>query len=134
VHPGVFAAKEPERPAVIMGTAGTVLTYAELEARSNQVAWLARRFTTGELRTPVGKIRRGPLREQFGAAPGPYRPRSGGIHDHEAFGTRRRISRIHCALRAGRPTGPAFPGQAGYHEPGRRQDPRQQPLQPRASP
>jgi acyl-CoA synthetase (AMP-forming)/AMP-acid ligase II len=43
VHPGVFAAKEPERPAVIMGAAGTVVTYAELEARSNQVAWLARR-------------------------------------------------------------------------------------------
>jgi hypothetical protein len=84
VHPGVFAAKEPERPAVIMGTAGTVLTYAELEARSNQVAWLARRFTTGELRTPVGKIRRGPLREQFGAAPGPYRPRSGGYGSRAA--------------------------------------------------
>jgi long-chain acyl-CoA synthetase len=33
-------------------------------------------FTTAELRTPVGKIRRGPLREQFGAAPGRYRPRS----------------------------------------------------------
>src|SRR5271165_137496 len=43
MHPGVFAAKEPDRPAVIMGAAGTVLTYAELEARSNQVAWLARR-------------------------------------------------------------------------------------------
>jgi long-chain acyl-CoA synthetase len=42
VHPGVFAAKEPQRPAVIMGTAGTVVTYAELEARSNQAAWLAR--------------------------------------------------------------------------------------------
>src|SRR5260370_34729648 len=43
MHPGVFAAKEPERPAVIIGTAGPVLTYAELEARSNKVAWLARR-------------------------------------------------------------------------------------------
>jgi long-chain acyl-CoA synthetase len=42
VHPGVFAAKEPDRPAVIMGAAGTVVTYAELEARSNRVAWLAR--------------------------------------------------------------------------------------------
>ncbi len=31
-------------------------------------------FTAEELRTPVGKIRRGPLRERFGAAPGPYRP------------------------------------------------------------
>ena len=43
MHPGVFAAKEPDRPAVIMAAAGTVVTYAELEARSNQVAWLARR-------------------------------------------------------------------------------------------
>ncbi len=43
MHPGVFAAKDPDRPAVIMGTAGTVVTYAELEARSNKVAWLARR-------------------------------------------------------------------------------------------
>jgi long-chain acyl-CoA synthetase len=47
VHPGVFAAKEPGRPAVIMGDAGTVVTYAELEARSNQVAWLARRGGLG---------------------------------------------------------------------------------------
>ena len=28
MHPGVFAAREPERPAVIMGTAGAVVTYA----------------------------------------------------------------------------------------------------------
>ena len=47
MHPGVFAAKEPERPAVIMGASGTVVTYAELEARSNQVAWLARRCGLG---------------------------------------------------------------------------------------
>jgi long-chain acyl-CoA synthetase len=31
-------------------------------------------FTAEELRTPVGKIRRGPLRERFGATPGPYHP------------------------------------------------------------
>ena len=31
-------------------------------------------FTARKLRTPAGKIRRGPLREQFGAAPGPLRP------------------------------------------------------------
>ena len=43
MHPGVFAAKEPQRPAVIMGTVGTVVTYAELESRSNHAAWLARR-------------------------------------------------------------------------------------------
>ncbi len=42
MHPRVFAAKEPERPTVIMGATGTVLTYAELEVRSNQVAWPAR--------------------------------------------------------------------------------------------
>ena len=35
MHPGVFAAKEPARPAVIMGVAGPAVTYAELEARSN---------------------------------------------------------------------------------------------------
>jgi long-chain acyl-CoA synthetase len=35
-------------------------------------------FTTDELRTPVGKIRRGPLVERFGGAPGPYRPRPRG--------------------------------------------------------
>ena len=28
MHPGDFAEKEPDRPAVIMGTAGTVVTYA----------------------------------------------------------------------------------------------------------
>ena len=43
MHPGVFAAEDPDRAAVIMGEAGTVVTYAELEARSNRVAWLARR-------------------------------------------------------------------------------------------
>jgi len=42
VHPGIFAAKDPGRPAVIMGAAGTTVTYSELEARSNRVAWLAR--------------------------------------------------------------------------------------------
>jgi long-chain acyl-CoA synthetase len=52
MYPGIFAAKEPERPAVIMGAAGTVLTYAELEARSNQVAWLAP-VRTGWVRTAV---------------------------------------------------------------------------------
>jgi hypothetical protein len=34
VHLGIFAAQEPERPAVIMGAADTVVTYAELEART----------------------------------------------------------------------------------------------------
>ena len=42
MHPGVFAAKDPERPAIIMGSAATAVTYAELEACSNQVAQLAR--------------------------------------------------------------------------------------------
>jgi fatty-acyl-CoA synthase len=42
VHPGIFAAKEPDRPAIVMGDSGAVVTYAELEARSNRVARLAR--------------------------------------------------------------------------------------------
>jgi acyl-CoA synthetase (AMP-forming)/AMP-acid ligase II len=105
VHPGVFAAKEPERPAVIMGTAGTGrdLRRAGGSPQPGGLAGQALRaaprgdglvaitgycreylagfkcprsleFTTGELRTQVGKIRRGPLREKFGGAPGPYRP------------------------------------------------------------
>jgi long-chain acyl-CoA synthetase len=35
-------------------------------------------FTTEELRTPVGKIRRGPLIARFGGAPGLCRPRPRG--------------------------------------------------------
>jgi fatty-acyl-CoA synthase len=42
MHPGIFAAKDPGRPAVVMGAAGTVVTYQQLEANSNRVAWLAR--------------------------------------------------------------------------------------------
>jgi acyl-CoA synthetase (AMP-forming)/AMP-acid ligase II len=30
-------------------------------------------FTAAELRTPAGKIRQGPLREAYGAGPGPFR-------------------------------------------------------------
>jgi long-chain acyl-CoA synthetase len=41
-HPGVFAEKTPERPAVIFGTSGAMLSFAELEALSNQFAHLLR--------------------------------------------------------------------------------------------
>jgi len=41
MHPGAFAATTPEKAAVVMGE-GPSLTYAELEARSNQVAHLFR--------------------------------------------------------------------------------------------
>ena len=34
MHPGVFAARILSAPAVIMGAASQVATYAELEARS----------------------------------------------------------------------------------------------------
>ena len=39
-HPGVFAEKNPDKPAYIMGGSGEVVTYKELEDRSNQLAQL----------------------------------------------------------------------------------------------
>jgi long-chain acyl-CoA synthetase len=42
MHPSVHAATNPDRPAVIMGGSGEVITYAELDRRSNQVAQLIR--------------------------------------------------------------------------------------------
>ncbi len=42
MHPGVFAASSPDRPAVIMASSGQVITYAELDAQANQVSQLMR--------------------------------------------------------------------------------------------
>lgn len=42
MYPGHFAAKYPDRPACIMADTGEVVTFAELEARSNQGAQLFR--------------------------------------------------------------------------------------------
>jgi long-chain acyl-CoA synthetase len=47
MHPGTFAATTPDKPAVVMDD-GRTLTYAELEARSNQLAHL---FRAAGLRT-----------------------------------------------------------------------------------
>jgi acyl-CoA synthetase (AMP-forming)/AMP-acid ligase II len=38
MYPGTVARSDPQRPAVIMGTSGEVVTYAQLDARSNQLA------------------------------------------------------------------------------------------------
>jgi len=46
-HPSRFARSAPDRPAVIVAGDETVLTYAELEARSNQVAHALRAFGLG---------------------------------------------------------------------------------------
>lgn len=42
MHPFVHAASQPEKPALIMAGSGARLSYAELEARSNQAAHLYR--------------------------------------------------------------------------------------------
>jgi long-chain acyl-CoA synthetase len=42
MYPATFAKSAPERPAVIMGNTGEVVTYAELDTRSNQLAHLLR--------------------------------------------------------------------------------------------
>lgn len=41
-HPKYHATANPDRAAVIMGGSGEVMTYAELEARSNRFAQLMR--------------------------------------------------------------------------------------------
>ncbi|HJR25001.1 MAG TPA: AMP-binding protein [Acidimicrobiales bacterium] len=41
-YPGTHAATQPDRPAVIMGGSGEVVTYAELDAEANQLAHLFR--------------------------------------------------------------------------------------------
>src|SRR3954452_19738017 len=38
MYPGTFAASAPDRPAVVMGGSGVVVTYRELDERSNQFA------------------------------------------------------------------------------------------------
>ena len=42
MYPGKHAARQPDHPAVIMARTGEVLTYGELEARSNRLAHLFR--------------------------------------------------------------------------------------------
>ena len=44
MYPGSYAQKHPQRPAVIMAATGAVQTYAELEARANQLAHALRAF------------------------------------------------------------------------------------------
>ncbi len=42
MHPGTFAASNPDRPAVIMAESGEVITFAQLDAEANQVSQLMR--------------------------------------------------------------------------------------------
>jgi long-chain acyl-CoA synthetase len=50
MHPSVHAKAHPDKPAIVMAASGEIVTYAELDARSNQVAQLlrARGIKTGE--------------------------------------------------------------------------------------
>ncbi len=42
MHPSIHAAAHPEKPAIIMAASGEVVSYAALDARSNQIAQLLR--------------------------------------------------------------------------------------------
>ena len=42
MHPSIHAMNHPDKPAIIMAASGEVVTYAELDRRSNQVAQLLR--------------------------------------------------------------------------------------------
>jgi fatty-acyl-CoA synthase len=50
MHPGTFAATTPEKPAVIMGGSGEIVTYRQLDERSNQLAqlWWSRGLRPGD--------------------------------------------------------------------------------------
>jgi fatty-acyl-CoA synthase len=50
MHPSVHAKAHPDKPAIVMAASGEIVTYAELDARSNQVAQLlrARGIKTGD--------------------------------------------------------------------------------------
>ncbi len=48
MHPGVHAQTDPDKPATIMAGSGEVVTYGDLEARSNQVAHLLRSLGVGQ--------------------------------------------------------------------------------------
>ncbi len=49
MYPGTFAAKHPNRPAVVMAGTGETISYGELEARSNRLAHLLRAHGLGRL-------------------------------------------------------------------------------------
>src|SRR5437879_5866424 len=42
MYPGTHAERVPDRPALVMGTSGEVVTYAQLDERSNRLAHLLR--------------------------------------------------------------------------------------------
>ena len=42
MHPSVHAKAHPDKPAIVMAASGEIVTYAQLDARSNQVAQLLR--------------------------------------------------------------------------------------------
>ena len=50
MYPGIHAASRPDHPAVIMGQSGEVVTYRQLDERSNQLArlWRDRGLTRGD--------------------------------------------------------------------------------------
>ena len=50
MYPGIHAEKKPDHPAVVMGRSGEVVTYGELETRSNQLAsfWRSKGIKEGD--------------------------------------------------------------------------------------
>ena len=47
MHPSIHATTHPDKPAYIMGGSGEAVSYAELDARSNQGAHLFRSLGIG---------------------------------------------------------------------------------------
>src|SRR5260221_7117260 len=47
MHPSIHASPEPEKPASVMAASGETVTYGELDARSNQGAYVFRSLGIG---------------------------------------------------------------------------------------
>lgn len=71
MYPGTWAERHPDRPALIMARSREVVTYAELDARSNRLVHLLRdaglrRGDRAELRRlPTGKLYERLLRDRY---------------------------------------------------------------------
>ena len=61
LHPAFRAQEFPHKPAYIMASSGQVVTYGELDQRSNQIAHLSTNIclTGATLKWPMGDPRKG---------------------------------------------------------------------------
>lgn len=69
----VKAVIQPADPTAVSALAGRLAAYCR-EHLAGFKCPRSYEFTADDLRSPVGKIRQGPLRDRYGQGPGPYGP------------------------------------------------------------